>query len=127
MKTKLIYFGVTAVLFAIGVAFGFIACKLNLGYYYKELHSKSYPFGEGDVKLKHAMEYVGAGILEPETSIIELNPAIGLTITIYKAQRGFQESSPHVSDLIVERSSIRWDDGINAFDLTVTPIQSAKD
>jgi hypothetical protein len=94
------------------------------GHYFDVLNEESIEFRHGDLILTHAFEAEGVPFLAPETSIITFFPMIGLPVTLYKAQRGFQEASPHVANVTVDSNTLLWTDRINNYRLEVTPIKS---
>src|SRR4051812_35228026 len=61
------------------------------GYHYSVIDEKSYPFGEGAIRLCHFFEYIGFSIMETDKTLIEFNSSNHGKITLYKAQRCFQE------------------------------------
>jgi len=97
---------------------------ITKGYYYTVNQRQSVPFLHGKLELLNANESVGSPFLTPETSIIQLSPLHGLQITLYKAQRIFQENSPHVTSITTELNTISWTDNINNYRLAVDPIHN---
>lgn len=124
MKKKLIIFVWLGVAFLGGTAVGAIVQHLRAGYWHKILKSESFPFPDGEITLNHTAESIGMPFLDPETSVLTVKTGSGLPITVYKAKRMFQESRPHVQDVRIVGHQITWQDGINTYALTVSPIKT---
>lgn len=107
---------------AIGGFLGAIVQHLRGGYWHKVLKAESFPFPDGEVTLSYTAESIGMPFLDPETSVLTVKTKYGLPITVYKAKRMFQESGPHVQDVKTESNQVTWQDGINTYHLTVTPM-----
>jgi hypothetical protein len=123
MKKKLIIASAFVVVFAIGGLLGAVVQHLRAGYWYKVLKTQSFPFPEGKVSLSYTAESIGMPFLDPETSVLTVETQYGLPITVYKAQRIFQESYPYVQDVRIESNQVSWQDGLNTNRLTIIPIE----
>ena len=122
MKKKLITAISFVLVFAIGCVLGGLVQHLRSGYWHEVMKTESFPFPDGEVTLSYTHESIGMPFLDPETSVLTLKTKYGLPITVYKAKRMFQESCPHVQDVKTGTNQITWQDGINNYSLTVTPI-----
>jgi len=109
--------------FALGCLVGGLVQHLRAGYWHKLLKTESFPFPDGEVTLSYTAESIGMPFLDPETSVLTVRTKYGLPITVYKAKRMFQESCPVVQDVQTEDNQITWRDGINEYNLTVTPME----
>jgi hypothetical protein len=123
MKKKLIIVVSFVVVFAIGCLLGAFLQHLRGGYWHKVLKTESFPFPNGEVTLSYTAESIGMPFLDPETSVLTVKTEYDLPITVYKAKRMFQESSPHVKDVKTANNQVTWQDGINTYQLTVTTIK----
>ncbi|MCX6997820.1 MAG: hypothetical protein NTV49_12225 [Kiritimatiellaeota bacterium] len=123
MKRKIIIGLLFVLVFALGIYVGKFAQHAKTGYHYQLLKADSFPFLDGEVALSYAFESIGMPFLMTETSMLTVKTKPGLTpITIYKARRIFQESSPYIEDVKTATNQITWRDGISTYALTVTPI-----
>jgi len=123
MKKKLIIALCFIAVFALGCVLGAVVQHLKTGYHHKVWKTETFPFPDGEVTLDYTFESVGMSFLDPETSVLTVKTKYGLPVTIYKAKRMFQESCPHVHDVKTETNQVTWQDGINTYHLTVTPIE----
>ena len=126
MKKKLIIAIAFLVIFAVGCILGAFVQHLRGGYWHKVLKTESFPFPKGEVTLSYTAESIGMPFLDPETSLLTVTTDYGLPLTIYKAKRMLQESCPHVKDVKTENNQVTWQDGINSYQLIVTPIEEAE-
>ena len=106
--------------FAIGGLLGAAAQHLRGGCWYKVLKTESFPFSAGEITLSYTAESIGMPFLDSETSVLTVKTKYGLPIVVYKAKRMFQESCPNVKNVKTEANQVSWQDGINAYHLTVT-------
>lgn len=109
--------------FSGGVVVGAIVQHLRAGYWHKVLASESFPFPDGEVRLIYKQESIGMPFIEPETSVLTVEIGHHLPITVYKAKRMFQESTPLVRDVRTDGNRITWQDGINTYTLIVNPVE----
>ena len=123
MKKKLIITIAFLVVFITGCFVGSCVQYLKSGYHHKTRRTKSFPFRNGEVTLKHITESIGMPFLDPETSVITVQTECGLPIIVYKAKRVFQESCPHVEGVKIDTNQVTWQDGINSYQLAITPIE----
>ncbi|MGL5020205.1 MAG: hypothetical protein ACRDBP_18865 [Luteolibacter sp.] len=86
----------------------------NSGYHYDVIDTKDYDSPVGPIRWSYVTESVGIPFLDPGTTILEVDGR-----TIYKAKRGFQESSPFARNISATRNGIAWEDGDYRFDLTI--------
>jgi len=126
-KKPIILVFVFVAVFLLGGIVGRGYQHLKTGYHHKILETELYPFSDGFVTLSHTQESIGMPLLNPETSVLTVTTNYGSPITIYKAQRTFQESTPHVQNISTEKNQIIWNDGINTYQLTVEPIEVSED
>ena len=113
-------------LFLTVILLGFLAGRkyefLKTGFRQKVLDSTTLPFQEGKATLSHTYESVGWPFFDLPTSRIQLCLSTGTRIDAYQAKQVFQEPDPYVKDISVEGGSLVWEDMINLYRLTVTPI-----
>ena len=126
MKTWIIRIVSFLLVFVLGIIGGRVYQHLKTGYHYEILQTESFPFTEGTVTLNHTSESVGMPFLEPETSVLTLTAKYGLPITIYKAERMFQEAIPFVKSISIEANTCSWDDGIYVYKLTIEPAKQSQ-
>ncbi|MCB1078991.1 MAG: hypothetical protein KDM64_14310 [Verrucomicrobiae bacterium] len=88
------------------------------GYRYQVRESKDYETPFGPVRWSYVTESVGLPILDPGTTVIELDGR-----TIFKAKRGFQEASPFAKNLTINGDQIFWEDGDYAFTLSLRKLE----
>ena len=92
--------------------------------YVHEIRSeRTYSSPYGAIRLEYATESIGVSFLDPGTSTIVLKEPSGQEVVLYKAQRGFQESSPFPEELVVTDDQIRWDDGLHVYSLRLEASQ----
>jgi len=128
MKKKRIILALAfLVVFLTGITGGRVYQHLKTGYHHKVLKTESFPFPNGELTLSYTAESIGMPFLDPETSVLTITTKCGLPITVYKAQRIFQESYPHVRDVFTEANRIEWTDGISTYQLTVEPIEQLRE
>lgn len=114
MKSKITLAIIGLVLLGIGFAGGRFIQHRKSGYYYGVRDTKEYESAIGPVRWSYVTESVGAPFLDTGTTILEVDGR-----TIYKAKRGFQESSPYARNINATQDGISWDDGDYRFDLTI--------
>ena len=74
----------------------------------------------GPIHWSYVTESVGLPFLDPGTTVIKFEGR-----TIYKAQRGFQESVPFAQSIETSDKSITWNDGEFRFHLAVDRMKAA--
>ncbi|MDA3874742.1 MAG: hypothetical protein PF795_12390 [Kiritimatiellae bacterium] len=100
---------------------GFQVGKYVHGHHYEIRNEEEFSFLNGTIYSRYTTDSIGPPILDPGTSEIQFHGAVvrGLPITIYKANRGFQESTPFVNDLKVRGDEVSWDDGLYSYRLHI--------
>ena len=106
-KPWLLGCSIVAALLSVGFFAGRGYQHMQNGYSCSILGEKSYPLGEGTIRLKYVSETVGWTFLDTEKSVIEYSSPSHSGATLYKAQRGFQESTPSAKNLQVEADTLR--------------------
>ena len=109
-----ILIGVAA--FAAGVLFQFVR-----GNHLENHSSQSFAFRDYDLELRYFTEWRGIRFLHPNSSSLELVDG-GSRITIFEAQRSFQESHREIHGLETDGDTISWNDGLDGYRLTITPM-----
>lgn len=99
---------------AIGFASGRFVQHGRSGYHYEVRDTKNYDSPMGPVRWSRVTESVGMPFLDTGTTILEFEGR-----TIYKARRGFQESTPYARNIHASQDRISWDDGDFHFDLNL--------
>lgn len=100
------------VILIIGFAGGRFFQQAKSGYHYEVRDAREYESPSGTVRWSYVTESAGTPLLDSGTTIIEVDGR-----TIYKAGRGFQESSPFAKNINVSQDMISWDDGDFRYDL----------
>lgn len=75
---------------------------------------EDFDFGGDKLRRSVTTESIGVPFLQPETTTLQYRGRI-----LYKAQRGFQESTPFTQDVRTDGDSVSWHDGELKFRLTV--------
>jgi hypothetical protein len=110
-----------AVIFAAGWGSAYLR-YVNRLYTYEVLDEKTLDFPpDSKVDVRHVMEFVGLGILNTDTSVVEWDDR-GQKIILYKAQRGFQRSAPYVEKVETSYHALQWDDGTYRYHLEIEPL-----
>ena len=120
MKRVFIYLTVGIVLIIVGVVGGRVFQHAKSGYHYKVRAEKEFPSPMGPIHWSYVTESVGLPFLDPGTTVIKFEGR-----TIYKAQRGFQESVPFAQSIETSDKSITWNDGEFRFHLAVDRMKAA--
>lgn len=96
---------------------------------HRKFHSsKSYSFGSETLKLSYFTEWHGLPFLDTNSSSLTISDEYGSPeVTIYEAQRIFQENYPQVNDVAIVGHSISWSDGQRSFVLSVTEDQKERE
>ncbi|MCA9217123.1 MAG: hypothetical protein KDB27_28840 [Planctomycetales bacterium] len=116
-----IWLAVVAMTSSAAFALGRYVQHIKTGYHYKVIRQESYETSVGTIRCECVSESVGLPFLDPSTSKIVLEDDSGLELTLYKAQRVFQESYPYFEDIVVGDGEIEWDDGCFAYTLELRP------
>lgn len=106
MKRRIIFFGLSGVILVAAFFAGAFFQNAKNGYHYRVLEEKVYESSVGPIKWTCFTETVGFPFLDPEKTMITIGNR-----TVYKAQRDFQENSPHARNIKASGNSITWDDG----------------
>lgn len=114
MKRVFIQLALGALLLIVGFVGGRLFQHFKSGYHYAVRAEKEYESPLGLVKWSYVTESIGLPFLDPGTTIIKLEDR-----TIYKAQRGFQESVPYAQNITATENTIAWDDGEFEFHLVI--------
>ena len=114
MKRRLILLAVSGAMLLLGFAAGAFLQNVKNGYHYRLLEEKEYSSALGPVKWSCFIESVGVPFLETEKTMISVG-----NLTVYKAQRDFQEANPHARNVEVSGNSIAWEDGDYRYHLTM--------
>jgi hypothetical protein len=93
--------------------------RFKAGHFYEIRSEKTVPFGDKELHIQYVTESIGTPFLDPGTSVLTIREVGSVPITIYKAKRGFQESSPYVSDASIKDNAISWDDGLYQYELKI--------
>lgn len=120
MKKKATIILVVILIFVLGFITGKLMERFVHGYRYKVLEVKEVEAPFGVVSVEYVAESFGLALLNTETSIITLKSKYNSPVTIYKAQRVFQENDPHVYELSVTNNTIFWNDGKYDYSLNIT-------
>lgn len=115
MRRKLTLTAIGLALVAFGFGSGVIIQHTRSGFHYEVRDTEEYSSPVGPVRWSYVTESVGISLLDPGTTILEFDDR-----TIYKAKRGFQESSPYARNVIPTENGIAWEDGDYHFNLTIT-------
>lgn len=95
------------------------------GYYFMLMDEQEFPYApDASIRLQHAIKNVGLPFMTPESSILTLEESSGGKITLYEAQRVFQESYPCIENVAVKGDDIAWSDGRYRYRLTITTLAS---
>ena len=121
MKRKIILAVIGLALLAAAFFAGRFVQHGNSGYHYEVRDTKDYDSPVGPIRWSYVTESVGIPFLDPGTTILEVDGR-----TIYKAKRGFQESSPYARNISATQDGIAWDDGDYRFDLTIHRMKTGK-
>ncbi len=121
MKRKITKAAIGLALLAIGFGSGLFVQHKRSGYHYEVRDTKEYSSPIGPVRWSYVTESVGMPFLESGTTILEVEGR-----TIYKAKRGFQESSPYARNITTAQNRIAWDDGDFQFDLTIRRMKTGE-
>jgi len=121
MKRKITMAVVGLVLLAIGFSIGLFVQHNRTGYHYEVRDSKDYSSPIGPIRWSYVTESVGMPFLDSGTTILEVDER-----TIYKAERGFQESSPYARNIIATQDGIAWDDGYYHYNLRMKRMKSGE-
>jgi hypothetical protein len=126
MKSTAIWTTVLIVVLIAGFFAGRSYQHLKAGVFFKVIDEREIPIGPGELlRLQHAFKSVGMPFLDPETSILSLESNHAGRVTLYEAERGFQESYPYVKDVAVVGNELTWSDGRNAYRLTIDSLASS--
>jgi hypothetical protein len=106
-------------IFFVGIIAGCVYQHLQTGFFYKHHETESFPFFGYNVKLTHCSESIGFPFRNTETSVITIQEGHWDPIILYKAKRLGRESFPAVKDVSIAGDLIKWQDGINKYQLTV--------
>ena len=117
MKRILILVAVGGVMLIAGFFGGRAFQHAKTGYHYRLLEQKEYASTLGPIQWTCFLESVGMPFLDTEKTMISMGNR-----TIYKAQRGFQESDPHARNIETSGNSIAWEDGDFRYHLMVEPM-----
>jgi hypothetical protein len=118
MKRVFTHSAAGLLLLAGGFASGRLYQHAKTGFHLKILAEKEHGTSTDPVRWRYVSESVGMPFLDPGTTIIEYRGR-----TIYKAQRGFQESVPVAANVSVSDKQIDWDDGELRFHLTIEELK----
>ena len=119
MKRKITLTIVCFALLAVGFTVGLFVQHNKTGYHYEVRDTKNYNSPIGSVHWSYITESVGAPLLDPGTTILEIDDRI-----IYKAKRGFQESSPYAQNIMADQNGITWEDGDYQYKLTMNKLKT---
>jgi len=118
MRPILICVLVGATSLGVGLFTGFVSGRFvqhgATGLHYEVHEQKEYDSPFGAITWSYVTETIGIPLLDPGTTVIKLGNR-----TIYKAERGFQESVPYADNIETSENSIRWDDGIFRYHLMI--------
>jgi hypothetical protein len=89
---------------------------------HRKVHSsKSFPFDDGEILLTYFTEWAGLPFLDTNSSSLTISgTSFGHAVTIYEAQRIFQEDYPQVNDMKIDGHTISWTDGRASFVLEIS-------
>ena len=121
MKRKIILAVIGLALLCAGFFTGRFVQHNNSGYHYKVRGTKDYDTSVGPIRWSYVTESVGIPLLDPGTTILEFDHR-----TIYKAKRGFQESSPYARNISARQDGIAWDDGEFRFELRIHKVKTGE-
>jgi hypothetical protein len=112
------------IMFALVGAFSFLlgsAIEYCRNTHRKVHSSKSFPFDGGEIHLTYFTEWNGLPFLDTNSSSLSISgTTFGDAVTIYEAQRIFQENYPQVNDVRIDGHTISWTDGRASFALSVS-------
>ena len=95
------------------------------GHWYQVHDTQTYDSALGSIHLRHVTDTHGWPPLDPGSSVIGFQPAMGSEVTLYQSKRVFQDSSPWVDRVQVDGNEVRWLDGEYRYSLHLERIEPA--
>lgn len=120
----LTFCGISVLALVIAFKAGRWAENNERGYFYEVRTEKKTPFLEGHIWCRYVTESFGSSLFDSGTSVLTLEYPMRRPITIYKAERIFQESYRYVAEVTINGNRVEWQDGVNQHVLEVRPLQA---